>query len=48
MALLALEDLHLSFGGVAALAGVSLEVDAGDFFAVSTSKVEHLGHARRP
>ena len=34
MALLTLEDLHLSFGGVAALAGVSLEVDAGDFFAV--------------
>ena len=34
MGLLALENLHLSFGGVAALAGVSLEVDAGDFFAV--------------
>ena len=34
MALLTLEDLHLSFGGVAALAGVSLEVDAGDFFAI--------------
>jgi branched-chain amino acid transport system ATP-binding protein len=32
--LLALEDLHLSFGGVAALAGVSLAVDAGAFFAV--------------
>jgi branched-chain amino acid transport system ATP-binding protein len=34
MALLALEDLHLQFGGVAALAGVSLAVDAGDFFAI--------------
>src|SRR5437899_7648645 len=34
MALLALDDLHLSFGGVAALAGVSLAVDAGAFFAV--------------
>jgi branched-chain amino acid transport system ATP-binding protein len=34
MALLALEDLHLSFGGVAALSGVSLTVNAGDFFAV--------------
>jgi len=34
MALLALDDLHLSFGGVAALAGVSLEINAGDFFAV--------------
>ena len=34
MALLALEDLHLSFGGVAALAGVSLEVDPGELFAV--------------
>jgi branched-chain amino acid transport system ATP-binding protein len=34
MALLALDDLHLSFGGVAALAGVSLEVDAHDFFAI--------------
>jgi branched-chain amino acid transport system ATP-binding protein len=34
MALLALDDLHLSFGGVAALAGVSLEVNAGDFFAI--------------
>ena len=33
MALLTLEELHLSFGGVAALAGVSLQVDAGDFFA---------------
>jgi len=34
MALLALDDVHLSFGGVAALAGVSLEVNAGDFFAI--------------
>jgi branched-chain amino acid transport system ATP-binding protein len=34
MALLALEGLRLSFGGVAALAGVSLEVDAHDFFAI--------------
>jgi branched-chain amino acid transport system ATP-binding protein len=34
MVLLALEDLHLSFGGVAALAGVSLEVNAGELFAV--------------
>ena len=34
MALLALDGLHLSFGGVAALAGVSLEVDAHDFFAI--------------
>jgi branched-chain amino acid transport system ATP-binding protein len=34
MALLALEGLHLSFGGVAALAGVSLEVSAHDFFAI--------------
>jgi len=34
MALLTLDDLHLSFGGVTALAGVSLEVDAGDFFAI--------------
>jgi branched-chain amino acid transport system ATP-binding protein len=34
MALLALEDLHLSFGGVAALAGVSLAVDPGAFFAI--------------
>src|SRR2546428_11496141 len=32
--LLALDDLHLSFGGVAALAEVSLAVDAGAFFAV--------------
>jgi branched-chain amino acid transport system ATP-binding protein len=34
MALLALEGLHLSFGGVAALAGVSLEVNVGELFAV--------------
>jgi branched-chain amino acid transport system ATP-binding protein len=34
MALLTLEDLHLSFGGVTALAGVSLEVTADDFFAI--------------
>jgi len=34
MSLLALDDLHLSFGGVAALAGVSLAVEAGAFFAV--------------
>src|SRR5882762_10105638 len=34
MALLALENLYLSFGGVAALAGVSLEIDAGEFFAI--------------
>jgi branched-chain amino acid transport system ATP-binding protein len=34
MALLALNDLHLSFGGVAALAGVSLEVAANEFLAV--------------
>jgi branched-chain amino acid transport system ATP-binding protein len=34
MALLTLADLHLSFGGVAALAGVSLEINVGDFFAV--------------
>ena len=34
MALLTLHDLHLSFGGVPALAGVSLEVNAGDFFAI--------------
>jgi branched-chain amino acid transport system ATP-binding protein len=34
MALLALQDLHLSFGGVAALAGVSLEVNPNDFFAI--------------
>src|SRR5207237_8363404 len=34
MALLALENLYLSFGGVAALAGVSLEISAGEFFAI--------------
>jgi branched-chain amino acid transport system ATP-binding protein len=34
MALLTLDDLHLSFGGVMALAGVSLEVQAGEFFAI--------------
>jgi len=34
MALLTLDGLHLSFGGVAALAGVSLEVNANDFFAI--------------
>src|SRR3989442_10718796 len=34
MALLTLDGLHLSFGGVAALAGVSLQVNANDFFAI--------------
>jgi branched-chain amino acid transport system ATP-binding protein len=34
MALLALEGLHLNFGGVAALAGVSVDVAAGDLFAI--------------
>jgi branched-chain amino acid transport system ATP-binding protein len=34
MALLALDGLHLSFGGVAALAGVSLEVSAHAFYAI--------------
>jgi branched-chain amino acid transport system ATP-binding protein len=34
MDLLKLDDLHLSFGGVAALAGVSLAVQSGDFFAI--------------
>jgi branched-chain amino acid transport system ATP-binding protein len=34
MELLRLDDLHLSFGGVTALAGVSLEVHGGDFFAI--------------
>jgi branched-chain amino acid transport system ATP-binding protein len=34
MALLRLDDLHLSFGGVTALAGVSLAVQSGDFFAI--------------
>ena len=34
MALLTLDGLHLSFGGVTALAGVSIEVNSGDFFAI--------------
>ena len=34
MAILALDDLYLTFGGVAALAGVTLEVPAHDFFAI--------------
>src|SRR5262252_2978865 len=34
MGLLALENLYLSFGGVAALAGVSLAVERGQFFAI--------------
>src|SRR5262245_24717397 len=34
MALLNLEELHLHFGGVAALSGVSLSVEPGDFFAI--------------
>jgi branched-chain amino acid transport system ATP-binding protein len=34
MALLRLDDLHLNFGGVTALAGVSLAVQMGDFFAI--------------
>jgi branched-chain amino acid transport system ATP-binding protein len=34
MALLTLEDIHLRFGGVVALAGVNLEVNAMDFFAI--------------
>jgi branched-chain amino acid transport system ATP-binding protein len=34
MVLLRLDDLHLNFGGVTALAGVSLEVQAGDLFAI--------------
>jgi branched-chain amino acid transport system ATP-binding protein len=34
MALLTLDGLHLSFGGVAALAGVSLDVNPGEFFAI--------------
>jgi len=34
MALLALEELYLSFGGVAALSGVSLQVNPGELFAV--------------
>jgi len=32
--LLTLEDVHLSFGGVTALAGVSLEVNRHDFLAI--------------
>jgi branched-chain amino acid transport system ATP-binding protein len=34
MELLRLNDLHLSFGGVSALAGISLAVQPGDFFAI--------------
>jgi branched-chain amino acid transport system ATP-binding protein len=34
MAVLALDNLHLSFGGVAALAGVTLEIPAHSFFAI--------------
>jgi branched-chain amino acid transport system ATP-binding protein len=34
MGLLRLDDLHLRFGGVTALAGVSLEVEPEDFFAI--------------
>jgi branched-chain amino acid transport system ATP-binding protein len=34
MELLRLDDLHLSFGGVTAIAGVSLEVHGGDLFAI--------------
>jgi branched-chain amino acid transport system ATP-binding protein len=34
MALLTLEDIHLRFGGVIALAGVNIEVNATDFFAI--------------
>jgi branched-chain amino acid transport system ATP-binding protein len=34
VALLSLKDLYLSFGGVTALAGVDLDVDAGEFFAI--------------
>src|SRR5262245_62803287 len=34
MALLTLDGLHLNFGGVAALAGVSLDVNPGEFFAI--------------
>jgi branched-chain amino acid transport system ATP-binding protein len=34
MGLLRLDDLYLRFGGVTALAGVSLEVQSGDFFAI--------------
>jgi branched-chain amino acid transport system ATP-binding protein len=34
MELLRLDDLHLRFGGVIALAGVSLEVPTGNFYAI--------------
>jgi branched-chain amino acid transport system ATP-binding protein len=34
MALLSLQGLHLNFGGVAALAGVSLDVARGEFLAI--------------
>ncbi len=34
MPLLSLDDLHLNFGGVAALAGVSLDVNPGEFLAI--------------
>jgi branched-chain amino acid transport system ATP-binding protein len=34
MELLRLDDLHLRFGGVVALAGVSLEVPTGNFYAI--------------
>jgi len=34
MPLLRLDDLHLNFGGVAALAGVSLDVNPGEFLAI--------------
>jgi branched-chain amino acid transport system ATP-binding protein len=34
MSLLRMDDLHLSFGGVTALARVSLEVHTSDFFAI--------------
>jgi branched-chain amino acid transport system ATP-binding protein len=34
MELLRLDDLHLCFGGVTALTGVSLKVQTGDFFAI--------------
>ncbi|HXJ81365.1 MAG TPA: ABC transporter ATP-binding protein [Candidatus Methylomirabilis sp.] len=34
MSLLSLQGLHLSFGGVAALSGVSLEVALGEFLAI--------------
>ena len=33
MGLLRLNDLHLRFGGVTALAGVNIEIQTGDFFA---------------